>query len=46
MLIITDKKQNTLKTKKAQKYNIPIYSYFEAKTKVKEMSKNISKFNL
>lgn len=46
MLIVADKDQGTLKCQKAEKYGVPVYTYQKAKIKVKEMSKNVSKFNL
>lgn len=46
MLIVQFKGQNTLKEQKAQLYNIPIYTYREAKAKVKEMINNVDKYNL
>ena len=46
MLIVQYKGQGTLKEQKAQKYNIPIYTYQEAKIKVKEMAENVNKYNM
>lgn len=46
MLIVQYKGQGTLKEEKAKKYGIPIYTYREAKSKVKEMADNFSKYNL
>jgi len=46
MLIVQYKGQGTLKEQKAKRYGIPIYTYSEAKRKVKQMSKDIEKFNL
>ena len=46
MLIVQYKGQGTLKEEKAKKYNIPIYTYREAKERVKEMVKDMDKFNL
>jgi len=46
MLIVTDKDQGTLKCQKAEKYNIPIYTYSEARIKVKEMSNDLAKYNM
>ena len=46
MLIVTSKDQGTLKVQKAEKYGVPVYTYREAKVKVKEMSNRVSKYNL
>jgi len=46
MLIVQYKGQGTLKEQKAQKYGIPIYTYREAKVKVKELAEDTSKYNL
>lgn len=46
MLIVESKDFGSLKCQKAQRYNIPIYTYREAKKKVKEMSDDIKNFNL
>ena len=46
MLIVADKNQNTLKYKKAERYGVPVYTYREAKVKVKEMGKKMNKYNL
>ena len=46
MLIVQHKGQGTLKEQKAKRYNIPIYTYAEAKKKVKKMSKDIEKYNM
>jgi len=46
MLIVQYKGQGTLKEKKAKQYNIPIYTYAEAKKKVKEMSDEVMKYNM
>ena len=46
MLIVQFKGQRTLKEEKAKKYGIPIYTYREAKVKVKEMAENFAKYNL
>jgi len=46
MLIVESLDMGSLKCQKAEKYNIPIYTYKQAKVKVKEMSNELSKFNL
>lgn len=46
MLIVTSKDQGTLKVQKAEKYGVPVYTYREAKVKVKEMANRVSKYNL
>lgn len=46
MLIVQRKGQGTLKEEKAKKYGIPIYTYAEAKKRVKEMAQEMTKFNL
>jgi len=46
MLIVESKDLGSLKCQKAQKYGIPIYTYKEAKVKVKEISQNVLNYNL
>lgn len=46
MLIVESLDMGSLKCQKAQKYEIPIYTYKQAKVKVKEMANDLSKFNL
>lgn len=46
MLIVEDKDMDTLKCQKAAKYGIPIYTYKEAKKKVKELADAASQYNL
>ena len=46
MLILQYKGQGTLKEEKAKRYGIPIYTYAEAKKRVKEMAKDVATYNL
>lgn len=46
MLIVVSKDFGSLKCQKAEKYGIPIYTYKEARTEVKKLSQNVSKYNL
>lgn len=46
MLIVQYKGQGTLKEEKAKKYNIPIYTYKEAKKKIIDYNNEIQKYNL
>ena len=46
MLIVQYKGQGTLKEQKAERYGIPVYTYAEAKKRVKEMADEMKKFNM
>jgi hypothetical protein len=46
MLIVSDEDLGTLKCKKAEKYGIPVYTYFHAKKEMKHLADNISKYNI